>query len=113
MALLYLELFENGSHVGLSQGGIVGLELHHVLLARCHTHCWQLLRVVHEGGYGIDDDHQFSRTLTGANTFEHRSTDQEDLLLDAKEVDDPLVFGLVGGDQDKHHVSFVIRCHLF
>ena len=34
------------------------------------------------------------------------------LFLDAKEVDDPLVFGLVGGDQNKHHVALVVGCHL-
>ena len=44
--------------------------------------------------------------------FEDRSTREKHLFIDAKEVDDPLVLGLVGGDQHKHHVALEVRCHL-
>ena len=37
---------------------------------------------------------------------------QADLLLDPEEVDHPLVLRLVRGDQDEHHIAFVVRRHL-
>ena len=41
-----LELLEHGPHVGLGEGGVLWLELDHVLFTCCDSHCWQLLVVV-------------------------------------------------------------------